>query len=266
MMKRTALVSGIALLAALTSCSTAEHTDTHSTSVRPSTVATRGAQQTESAGPTAPPLPAGRVVAETEVTTPDDSIRLRIRVKANGKGGYFAHFTGYHSTGRKGLEIFFRQFDEHLGDAIEDGISFGYTNWGMAGGTRTAPPSHLSLAAAGVDPSFLRTVVLVRETVADDDYRRTVIAVAQLHWTIPSPFPDLDVEDQGSQPHARGDVELSNGQPHFYTVARNDTYNGIVKRFGISKDELLYLNARQKVGALGSPETRDVLNLDPAQR
>ena len=62
-----------------------------------------------------------------------------------------------------------------------------------------------------------------------------VVAAVPLTWHTPNRHPGLVVRDSGSAPGARGSVTLTNGVPHFYTIAAGDTAVGLESRFGVSK-------------------------------
>lgn len=69
-----------------------------------------------------------------------------------------------------------------------------------------------------------------------------VVAAAPLTWTIPGFFPGLVLRDSGAAPSARGIVTDYQGSPASYAVWGDDSAIAVAKRFGITVDQLLYLN------------------------
>ncbi len=94
------------------------------------------------------------------------------------------------------------------------------------------------------DPTYLESAVLAHTGNSSDAHGcvDSVVAIGVLHWTIPGALTHLDVIDHGSEPHARGAVTVKHGHPDVYTIASDDTVTAIVARFGITQDELYYLN------------------------
>jgi hypothetical protein len=138
---------------------------------------------------------------------------------------------------------------------------------------------HLTLApemsiALGFDdltygnPSYLDTVVLTLNAVEP----RTgcfypVVALAPLTWTMPDLRPDTRVVDSGETGGATGVATDTEGRPVSYTVAPNDLLPEIAARFGITVDDLLYLNpARNPPGDPRWAHLDEVLNLDKSSR
>lgn len=76
----------------------------------------------------------------------------------------------------------------------------------------------------------------------------TVEAAAPIAWTIPDFYPGLTVKDSGPRPYARGTVTLYDGQPAGYTVWGNDNSQAVADRFGITQDQLFYLNPQLRRG------------------
>ncbi|CAN5614815.1 hypothetical protein BH10ACT7_BH10ACT7_26010 [soil metagenome] len=106
--------------------------------------------------------------------------------------------------------------------------------------------------AWGYDPSFLDGAVLgkfIESDAAENDCLRTIVARAPFTWDFPDLRPDLTVVDSGPAVGAMGDVELEDGEPASYTVAPEDILGEIAARFGITVDDLFYLNP----GRLPSP-------------
>lgn len=124
--------------------------------------------------------------------------------------------------------------------------------------------------AWGYDPSFLDGAALGQYIEADateNDCLRTIVARAPFTWDFPDLRPDLKVVDSGPVVGAMGEVELENGEPASYTVAPDDILEEIAARFGVTVDDLFYLNP----GRLPSPRdpiayADEVLNLSRDNR
>jgi hypothetical protein len=94
------------------------------------------------------------------------------------------------------------------------------------------------------DPTFLRTVLVKLydpEAFADGCYV-PVLSSAVLSWTLPDMRPGLVVVDSGKTGGATGEVTIVDGEPVSYTVAPNDMATEVAARFGITVDDLFYLN------------------------
>lgn len=80
------------------------------------------------------------------------------------------------------------------------------------------------------DPRFLQSAILERRG-------NGCVAYAVIEWTLSPSRPDLVAVDSGPQPGARGQVEGSS-----YRIERGDAWGAIASRFGITSDDLAYLN------------------------
>jgi hypothetical protein len=93
----------------------------------------------------------------------------------------------------------------------------------------------------------------------------TVIAAAPIAWSIPDFYPGLTLKDSGPAPYARGTVTSYAGQPASYAVWGNDNSQAVATRFGITQDQLFYLNPQLRRG--DTTLLRDTrLNLSVAYR
>jgi LysM repeat protein len=64
-----------------------------------------------------------------------------------------------------------------------------------------------------------------------------------------------------------GTVTLVDGEPGSYTVAQGDTIAAIAERFGLSQDDLFYLNPRRSPNPEDSTAfTGEMLNLSRTTR
>ena len=96
------------------------------------------------------------------------------------------------------------------------------------------------------DPSFFSTLgVLEYPTgpMVEGECWFTTLAVTPITWTLPDLRPDLVTADKGDSDGAQGVVTFDNaGEPLTYLTKAGDTFSQIAARFGISTDDLLYLN------------------------
>lgn len=114
------------------------------------------------------------------------------------------------------------------------------------------------------DLSYLTVLVLV-----DESSKRycdpATMGIARLHWTRAKALTGLRAIDAGPRAAARGRVTTRGGRPYSYRVADDDQLDSVAARFGLTGDELLYLNPRSR-----SDDTMlfadDTLNLDPQNR
>lgn len=124
--------------------------------------------------------------------------------------------------------------------------------------------------AWGFDPSFLDGAALGQYIESDavaNDCLRTVVARAPFTWDFPDLRPDLDVVDSGPAVGAMGEVTLENGEPDSYTVAPDDIMGEIANRFGVTVDDVFYLNPARLPNSRDTVAYADeVLNLSRANR
>jgi hypothetical protein len=94
------------------------------------------------------------------------------------------------------------------------------------------------------DPSFLHSVLLVQVAPdpANPNCAESAAAAGTLTWTMPDMRPGLRPVDSGSQKAATGAVTTVDGAPASYAVAPYDVMASIAERFGITVDDLFYLN------------------------
>lgn len=121
------------------------------------------------------------------------------------------------------------------------------------------------------DPTFFDAVVIVRPPASDEE-RATclqwVVGFANLEWSLAPRYPDLELTDRGPIDGATGEVTEERGVPAAYLVAEGDVYEVVADRFGLTLDELMYLNPT-RTGNGQDPMivyTDETLNLDPTQR
>jgi hypothetical protein len=262
----SAVVAGTIAVGTLSGCSLLR--DDHSPSPTPTKTAASGVdtQIDERTPSPSPPLAAAdTVVTEAQVTSPSGDTSIHVQVVANGNDTYRVELSGYRSTVSQPMSIEFRDDVPHTGDGWDPG-AVGVRRW-EAG---EAPTAQYALSAAGRDPSYLRSVVLV-PLVADDatstpSWANHVLAVAPLTWKVGPEYPDLHVTVGKSVPGAYGIVtNNAAGVPSVYLVAHGDEARVVAKRFGITVDQLEWMNPtvyRQDDWLFEGT----TLNLDPADR
>jgi len=125
------------------------------------------------------------------------------------------------------------------------------------------------------DPSYLRSVVVNRYPIGKNlvsqstpDCYEPTIATAVLTWTLPDMRPGLGpIVDGGPDAAALG-IPTDEGETTVsYRTAAGDTLRAIARRFGVSTDDLTYLNPRRP--GVYDPDTAytdEVLNLDKERR
>lgn len=90
-------------------------------------------------------------------------------------------------------------------------------------------------------------------------------AAAPITWSIPDFFPGLTLKDSGPRPFARGTVTSFGSELASYAVWGNDNSQAVAARFGITLDQLFYLNPQLRRG--DTTLLRDTtLNLSVAYR
>jgi hypothetical protein len=96
--------------------------------------------------------------------------------------------------------------------------------------------------------------------------QQPIVALTKITWTMKTIYPRLTVHDRGRAAGAEGAVTSKNGKPFTYVTAQDDTWLAIARRFGVTSDELRYLNPIRHPDAIAEAYLDQVLNLDPANR
>ncbi|MCU1480105.1 MAG: hypothetical protein JWQ19_891 [Subtercola sp.] len=137
------------------------------------------------------------------------------------------------------------------------------------GDISTASQSSYSLGPAASflsdDPTFLANAVLVAAST-DTSCAGTIIATATLTWALPASRTVAVAVDKGTGQGATGKVTLSTGQITSYDVATGDTLDGIAERFGLTNDDVLYLNPTRRTGNSDEVIAGETLNLNQSHR
>lgn len=219
------------------------------------------------AGPTPTPTgtglgPVGTVMA-TGSFDPAEGVTGTVELVVGSGGFTHIRVTGFNSTLPAEAELILSPFPLTAERTCLDGFAIGLGAVPSDGDLQSIDLSKFG----GDDPSFLDGAVMamrVESDVTAHDGGRTILARAPFTWSIPDLRPGLFVVDSGPTNGAEGDVTLGeDGDPAEYTVASGDVYSAIADRFGISVDDLDYLNPfRQADGAIAD----EVLNLDRDNR
>jgi hypothetical protein len=205
---------------------------------------------------------AGEVVATGEFTSPDDSFSGRVSVVSSGGDDFNLVYSDVVTTRPAPLATSFttQPYDpvSHCaGGAVE--LSFGDLD------LATEPTIDFwSGDVMGEDPAFLDDVIVTQGYTPECGY--TVVAVAPLAWTLPVMRPDITPDDAGVTGGANGDVENADGELVSYGVVTNDVMAAVAARFGLSVDDLLYLNPLRTSGPEQTLVDGETLNLSLARR
>jgi hypothetical protein len=117
------------------------------------------------------------------------------------------------------------------------------------------------------DPSFLHALILTSTNQNTPGCGLEMVAYAPLTWTVGDRRPDLNVTDHGSRSGAEGHTATAAGRPTAYTVVRGDNLSSIAKRFGLTLDDLFYLNPARLPGPTSTvTDVGEVLNLSNSSR
>ncbi|HEY0249079.1 MAG TPA: LysM domain-containing protein [Gryllotalpicola sp.] len=223
---------------------------------------------TPAPSPTLVPVPAGTVVAQGDVVSPKGSIRFRYRMVANGDNTYSAQYSGFTSTVPVPVSATLLELAPRVGD----GLTYHGVGDHQLGGptTAAAPASSASLGSVG-QPSYLSTLVTYSSAPSADGVPielgpNKVLAVDTVHWSVPVRQTNVHPVDGGTRSYASGKVTATTagGAPRKYLVAPGDITAVVAARFGISIEDLIWLNANLQVfGTQQYLYEGTTLNLDP---
>lgn len=126
-------------------------------------------------------------------------------------------------------------------------------------------PIPLPLATAEVtrDLTFVTAVSMIG-AYTDECYGQPVLSTAPISWSMTPLYPDLVVTDSGETGGAKGAVILDGEVLVGYRVNQGDVLAEIAARFGLTTDQLVWLNPRRE-----NPDmvyTDETLNLSPQRR
>ena len=196
--------------------------------------------------PTLTPVPTGTVVAEGDVASPKGSIHYHYRVVSNGDNTYSAEYSNFTSTVPVPVSVTLLDTPPRVGD----GLTYHGVGDHTLGGptTGTAPTSTQSLGDVG-EPSYLGTLVTYSSVASATGVPvelgpNKVLAVDSVHWSVPVRQSNVHPADGGARPYANGTVTATtpSGAPKRYLVAASDTTGIVAERFGITIEDLLWLN------------------------
>lgn len=246
----TSVLGSIALVLGLVACS-------------PPTTET---SPVDTAVPTDAPAPPDRmadvvipdgVIGTAELTSAsgDNTVSGTVVVTAAG-GGFDVALEDFHSDVPGGLQLFFSPWSETT-TCLADMHSFSFGNL-----STDADQSGLSLGdrnSSRGDPSYYLTAVITTDpsTTDPDGCVLTPLAVGTITWDVPDTRPGLVAVDTGARFGAGGATAITDGAPMSYRAVAGDTLNDIADRFGITVDDLGFLNPLTS----GQLQAGDDLNL-----
>jgi hypothetical protein len=218
--------------------------------------------------PTLTSIPRGTVVAAGDVASPKGSIHFHFHVIADGDNTYSAQYSGFTSTLPVPVSVTFIAIPPKVGDGL---TYHGVGDHQLGGPTKTAAPvSSVSLGNVG-QPAYLTTLVVYSSAasasgVPTEIGPNKVLAVKAVYWSIPVRQTNVHPVDGGTRAFASGTVtaKTASGAPKRYLIAPGDITSVVAKRFGISIEDLIWLNANLQV--FGNQQylyKGTTLNLDP---
>lgn len=279
-----ALVAAVAVAAALAGCAPAAATaksrphSSATATARPTATPTPVIPVTPSSPPPAPPslppqpapyltpVPAGTVVAQGDVASPKGSIHFHYRMVSNGDNTYSAQYSGFTNTAPIPVSVTLLEVAPRVGD----GVVFHGMGDHVLGGPTTAPAAPSS-ANVGAAPTDLVALVTYSSVASGDGVPvelgpGKVLAVETVHWSVPPRQTDVHPVDAGARPLAGGMVTATtpSGAPASYRVGHGDLPGYVAERFGITLQDLLWLNpSRAAFDPQGNLYEDAILNLDP---
>ncbi|NUU08180.1 LysM domain-containing protein [Leifsonia sp. C5G2] len=212
------------------------------------------------------PVPAGTVVAQGDVASPKGSIHFHYRMVSNGDDTYSAQYSNFTDTAPIPISVTLLDTPPRVGDGV---TYHGVGDHVLGGPTSTAAvPSSTNIGTA---PSYLVALVTYSSVASADGVPvelgpGKVLAVTSVHWSVPARQTNVHPVDGGARPLAGGDVTATtaSGAPKSYRVGHGDLPADVADRFGITLQDLKWLNPGS--GAFdpeGNLYEDAVLNLDP---
>jgi len=178
----------------------------------------------------------------------------QIQIKANGEGhGFDVTLTDIQPIPPAGTSLELNALPPTASD-LELQKGFSYYRYDPLSQVPDQTYSTPSTGYGGFetnDPRFMRTAVIWAAPPGAPIGLGSVVATAALTWDLPNMSPGPEVADHGSAEGARGQVALAaDGTPLSYRIASNDTAKGIAARFGITTDDITWLNPDRAGGRL----------------
>ncbi|WP_243062194.1 LysM domain-containing protein [Humibacter sp. RRB41] len=282
-----ALAIAVTVTAALAGCVSAENASAHAAhshaphttapAKRPtasaapdpalSHAATAGPVSSPVPSPTLTPVPAGTVVAQGSVASPKGSIHFNYRVVANGDNSYSAQYSNFTSTVPVPVSVTLLD----IPPAVGDGLTYHGVGDHVLGGPTTTPTSSTASLGSEDQPSYLSALVTYSSVASDNGVPvelgpNKVLAVNSVNWSIPVRQSNVHPVDHGARTYAAGKVTATtpSGAPKSYLIAPGDLTAVVAERFGISVEDLIWLNANLQVfGDQQYLYEGTTLNLDP---
>jgi LysM repeat protein len=217
------------------------------------------------------PIPKGTVVAQGDVASPKGSIHFHYQMVADGDNTYSAQYSGFTSTLPVPVSVTLIDVPPKVGD----GLTYHGVGDHQLGGptTAAAPASSVSLGNV-TQPAYLDSLVTYSSAASANGVPteigpNKVLAVNAVHWSIPVRQSNVHPVDGGTRAFASGTVtaKTASGAPKRYLVAAGDITSVVAQRFGISIEDLIWLNANLQV--FGNQQylyKSTTLNLDPNSR
>lgn len=233
----------------------------------------RAAPSTSAGTPTAAPVPRlsdlapGTLIATGEFRSPGAA--GKIQIKANGFDGFDVILTGLRPVPIAGTTI---EFNALPSTASDRQLQYGFSYY-RSEPLSQVPDQNFSIpgqAEGGFkadNPSYMRTAVIWAAPPGSPTGHGSVFATAALTWDLPTMKTVPKVADHGSAEGARGQVGLAgDGTPVSYRIVGNDTVGEISARFGITADDLQWLNPDRLGLAGGSILADSTINLSGDSR
>ncbi|HEX4400828.1 MAG TPA: LysM domain-containing protein [Galbitalea sp.] len=218
--------------------------------------------------PTITAIPRGTVVASGDVASPKGSIHFHYAVVANGDNTYSAEYSGFTSTVPVPISVTLLDVAPHVGDGL---TYHGVGDHQLGGPATTATPASSAVLNSAGPPSYLIALVTYSSATSSDGIPvelgpNKVLAVNSVQWSIPARQTNVHPSDGGTRAYASGKVTTTTatGAPKRYLVAPGDITAVVAQRFGISVEDLIWLNANLEVfGDQQYLYEGTTLNLDP---
>jgi len=218
--------------------------------------------------PTLTPVPRGTVVASGDVASPKGSIHFHYAMVSNGDNTFSAVYSGFTSTVPVPISVTLLPIAPHVGD----GLTYHGVGDHQLGGPTTAAAASSSAPLNSVGPpSYLPALVTYSSVASASGVPvelgpNKVLAVNTVRWAIPLRQTNVHPADGGTRDFASGTVtaKTATGAPKRYLIADGDLTAVVAARFGISVQDLIWLNANLQVfGDQQYLYAGTTLNLDP---